>query len=383
MVQADIRNQRSLTIAERVLRLNWLVILLICGIGAVGIAMLLSAAGGSVEPWAYRQTIHFGVGLILMLAVSLTDIRLWMRLAYAFYGLTFVLLVGVELLGAAVMGAQRWVDLGVIQAQPSELMKIALILALARYFHGASLDDMRRLRVLVPPVLMILAPAALVLRQPDLGTAMLLVLCGTVMVFLAGVKPWKLGAAVAAALAVVPIAWQFLHDYQKARVLTFFDPESDPLGAGYHVIQSKIALGSGGLLGKGYLKGTQSHLNFLPEKQTDFIFTMVAEEYGFFGAGFLLLLYLSIVICGIMISTRSDNHFGRLLGMGVTVTFFFHVFFNIAMVMGLLPVVGLPLPLMSYGGSAMVSLMLGFGFLICVHVHRDISIARRPASGPP
>lgn len=383
MAQADIRNQRSLTFAERVLRLNWLVILLICGIGAAGITMLLSAAGGSVEPWAHRQAIHFGIGLVLMLAVSVTDIRLWLRLAYAFYGLTFVLLVGVELLGATVMGAQRWVDLGVVQAQPSELMKAALILALARYFHGISLDDMRRVRVLVPPVLMILAPAALVLRQPDLGTAVLLVLCGTVMLFLAGLKPWKLGAAVAAALATVPIAWQFLRDYQKARVLTFFDPESDPLGTGYHIIQSKIALGSGGLLGKGYLKGTQSHLNFLPEKQTDFIFTMVAEEYGFLGAGFVLLLYFSIATCGIVISARSENHFGRLLGMGVTVTFFFHVFFNIAMVMGLLPVVGLPLPLMSYGGSAMVSLMLGFGFLICVHVHRDVPIARRSASGPP
>ncbi len=383
MAQADIRNQRSLTFSERVLRLNWLVILLICGIGAAGITMLLSAAGGSVEPWAHRQAIHFGIGLVLMIAVSVTDIRLWLRLAYAFYGLTFVLLVGVELLGATVMGAQRWVDLGVVQAQPSELMKAALILALARYFHGISLDDMRRVRVLVPPVLMILAPAALVLRQPDLGTAVLLVLCGTVMLFLAGLKLWKLGAAVAAALATVPVAWQFLRDYQKARVLTFFDPESDPLGTGYHIIQSKIALGSGGLLGKGYLKGTQSHLNFLPEKQTDFIFTMVAEEYGFLGAGFVLLLYFSIATCGIVISARSENHFGRLLGMGVTVTFFFHVFFNIAMVMGLLPVVGLPLPLMSYGGSAMVSLMLGFGFLICVHVHRDVPIARRSASGPP
>ena len=383
MAQTDIRNPRSLSFVERILRLNWLVILLICGLGAAGIAMLLSAAGGSVEPWAHRQAIHFGIGLILMLAVSVTDIRLWMRLAYAFYGLTFVLLVGVELLGVTVTGAQRWVDLGVIQAQPSELMKIALILALARYFHGVSLDDMRRVRVLVPPVLMILAPAALVLRQPDLGTAVLLVLCGAVMLFLAGLKPWKLGAAVAAALATLPIAWQFLHDYQKARVLTFFDPASDPLGAGYHIIQSKIALGSGGLLGKGYLKGTQSHLNFLPEKQTDFIFTMVAEEHGFLGAGFVLLLYFSIAICGLAISARSENHFGRLLGMGVTVTFFFHVFFNIAMVMGLLPVVGLPLPLMSYGGSAMVSLMLGFGFLLCVHVHRDVPIARRPASGSP
>ncbi len=383
MAHSENLNHRSLRLAERVLRLNWLMILLVCATGAVGIAMLLSAADGSADPWASRQMIRFGIGLILMLLVAMIDIRFWMRVAYAIYGLTFVLLMGVELLGATVMGAQRWVDLGVIQVQPSEFMKIALVLALARYFHGIALEDMRRVRVLIPPVLMIFAPAALVLRQPDLGTAILLALGGMVVLFVAGLKPWKLGVAIAGALAAVPIAWQFLRDYQKVRILTFFNPESDPLGAGYHILQSKIALASGGLFGKGYLKGTQSHLNFLPEKHTDFIFTMVAEELGFFGAIGLLLLYLAMATCGIVISTRSNNHFGRLLGMGVTVTFFFHVFFNIAMVMGLVPIVGSPLPLISYGGSAMLSLMIGFGLLICVHVHRDIPIARRPAAGAP
>ena len=230
---------------------------------------------------------------------------------------------------------------------------------------------------------MILAPAALILRQPDLGTALLLALGGGIMLFLAGLKAWKMGVAVAVVLGSGPVVWQFLHDYQKARILTFFDPEADPLGAGYHILQSKIALGSGGLFGKGYLQGTQSHLNFLPEKQTDFIFTMMAEELGFFGVTGVLLLYLAIATYGVVISSRSNNHFGRLLGMGMTVTFFFHVFFNVAMVIGLIPIVGLPLPLISYGGSAMLSLMLGLGLLLCVGVHRDVVISRRPAGGGP
>jgi rod shape determining protein RodA len=370
-----------LRLSQRVLRLNWIVILLVCATGAIGFAMLYSAAGGNTEPWASRQMIRFGVGLILMLAVGMVDIRFWMRAAYVIYGLAFVLLVGVELLGATNMGAQRWVDLGVIQLQPSELMKIALVLALARYFHGIGLEEIRRIVVLIPPVLMILAPAALVLKQPDLGTAVLLVLGGAVILFLAGLRLWKLGVAVAALLGAVPIAWQFLRDYQKVRILTFLDPESDPLGAGYHIMQSKIALGSGGLFGKGFLEGTQSRLNFLPEKQTDFIFTMLAEEFGFFGGIGLLLLFLVIVTYGIMISSRCHSQFGRLLGMGVTATFFFYVFFNIAMVMGLIPVVGLPLPLISYGGSAMLTLMFGFGLLICVHAHRDVQIGRRPTTG--
>ena len=292
--------------------------------------------------------------------------------------------MGVELLGAAVMGAQRWIDVGAIQLQPSELMKIALVLALARYFHGIALDGLGRIRTYIPPVLMILAPAALILRQPDLGTALLLGLGGGIMLFLAGLKAWKdrrrrlppsrLRAGRLAVPARVP---------GGARILTFFNPEADPLGAGYHILQSKIALGSGGLFGKGYLQGTQSHLNFLPEKQTDFIFTMMAEELGFFGVAAVLLLYLVIATYGVVMASRSNNHFGRLLGMGVTVTFFFHVFFNVAMVIGLIPIVGLPLPLISYGGSAMLSTMLGLGLLLCVGLHRDVVIARRSSGGAP
>ncbi len=381
MAQLEIRSHRGFRLAERLLRLDWLLVVLVCALGAVGIGMLISAAGGTTEPWAARQIVWFGAGLVVMLAVAVIDIGFWLRAAYTIYGLAFILLVSVELLGAAVMGAQRWIDIGVIQLQPSELMKIALVLALARYFHGIPLDALGRIRTYIPPLLMILAPAALILRQPDLGTALLLALGGGIMLFLAGLKAWKMGVAVAVVLGSGPVVWQFLHDYQKARILTFFDPEADPLGAGYHILQSKIALGSGGLFGKGYLQGTQSHLNFLPEKQTDFIFTMMAEELGFFGVTGVLLLYLAIATYGVVISSRSNNHFGRLLGMGMTVTFFFHVFFNVAMVIGLIPIVGLPLPLISYGGSAMLSLMLGLGLLLCVGVHRDVVISRRPAGG--
>ena len=381
MAQLEFGSRQGFRILERLLRLDWILVVLICTIGAVGIGMLISASGGSTEPWAARQMVWFGAGLMVMLAVALVDIGFWLRAAYPLYGLAFALLVGVELLGAAVMGAQRWIDVGVIQLQPSELMKIALVLALARYFHGIALDGLGRIRTYIPPLLMILAPAAMILRQPDLGTALLLALGGATMLFLAGLKAWKIGVAAAIILGSGPVVWQFLRDYQKARILTFFNPEADPLGAGYHILQSKIALGSGGLFGKGYLQGTQSHLNFLPEKQTDFIFTMMAEELGFFGVTGVLLLYLTIATYGVVIASRSANHFGRLLAMGVTVTFFFHVFFNVAMVIGLIPIVGLPLPLVSYGGSAMLSLMLGLGLLLCVQINRDVVIARHNAGG--
>ena len=354
-----------------------MLVLLICVPAAIGVAMLYSAAGGDLQPWASRQIIRFGIGAALMFIVALVDIRSWMRASYVIYALALVLLAGVEVLGATVMGAQRWVDLGVLQLQPSEIMKIALVMALARYFHGVTLEDMRRITVLIPPILLILAPVGLVLRQPDLGTAALLAISGTAMLFLAGVRLWTVGLAIGGLLAAVPIAWQFLHEYQKTRILTFLDPETDPLGAGYHILQSKIALGSGGIFGKGFLQGTQSHLNFLPEKQTDFIFTMLAEEQGLVGGLGLLVLYLALIVYGIAISLRSASAFGRLLGMGVVTTFFLYVFINVAMVMGVIPVVGVPLPLISYGGSAMLTLMFGFGLLLNIHIHYDVHIGRR------
>jgi rod shape determining protein RodA len=255
-------------------------------------------------------------------------------------------------------------------------MKVGIVLALARYFHGVSGEDVRRIPYLIVPILMIGAPSALVLKQPDLGTALFLIMTGGAVFFVAGVRLWKFGLVFAAAGAAVPIAWSMLRPYQQKRIFTFLDPETDPLGAGYHILQSKIALGSGGLFGKGFMQGSQSHLNFLPEKQTDFIFTMLAEEFGMVGGLLLLGLYMLIMVYGFAISLRSRTHFGRLLAMGITSMLFLYVFINIAMVMGLIPVVGVPLPLISYGGTAMLTLMIGMGFLICTYIHRDVTISR-------
>jgi rod shape determining protein RodA len=339
--------------------------------------MLYSAANGSMNPWASRQMVRFGAGLALLFVVALIDIRFWFRYAYVIYFVSFALLGAVEVMGSMGQGAQRWIDLGVIQLQPSELMKVALVIALARYFHGIAQEDISRPTLLLIPTILALAPAALVLKQPDLGTAGMLMMAGGAVFFAAGVRVWKFAVVLASALAAIPVGWQFLRDYQRQRVLTFLDPESDPLGSGYHIIQSKIAFGSGGLFGKGFMEGTQSHLNFLPEKQTDFIFTMLAEEFGMVGGLTLLGLYALIFVYGAAIALRSRNQFGRLLAMGLTFNFFLYVFINMAMVMGLIPVVGVPLPLISYGGTAMLALMTAFGLMISVYVHRDVRIGRR------
>jgi rod shape determining protein RodA len=302
--------------------------------------------------------------------------RYWYRSAYWIYGLALLLVIAVDLRGTAGMGAQRWIGLGFMQLQPSEIMKIALVLALARYFHSVSAEDAGRLRYLLVPALMVAFPAVLVLKQPDLGTAIMLLATGAVLFFLSGVRLWMFAAGGLAAAAAAPLAWSMLRDYQKTRFYTFLDPERDPLGAGYHILQSKIALGSGGLFGKGYLHGTQSHLSFLPEKQTDFIFTMIAEEWGLVGGLLLLSLYVLLIGYAFAIALRSRSQFGRLLGLGIAVNFFLYAFINTAMVMGLIPVVGVPLPLISYGGTAMVTVMLGFGLLMNIGIHREVRISR-------
>ena len=366
----------SLGLGRKVLQINWGLLLLITATAAVGIAMLYSAANGSWNPWATRQIARYGVGLVILITVALVDIRFWWRYAYLIYGILLLMLVAVEVVGSVGMGAQRWINLGVIKFQPSELMKVGIALALARYFHGLSAEASRRIPYLILPILMIGAPSALVLKQPDLGTALFLIMTGGAVFFVAGVRLWKFGLVFAAAGAAVPIAWSMLRPYQQKRIFTFLDPETDPLGAGYNILQSKIALGSGGVFGKGFMQGSQSHLNFLPEKQTDFIFTMLAEELGMFGGLVLLGLYILMMVYGFAISLRSRNHFGRLLAMGITCVLFLFVFINIAMVMGLIPVVGVPLPLISYGGTAMLTLMIGMGFLICTYIHRDVIIPR-------
>ena len=367
---------------QRIYGISWGLVLLICAATGCGIAMLYSAADGSMEPWAAKQTIRFAIVLILMVGAALPDIRHWFRAAYWVYAIVLALVVAVDLRGFVGMGAQRWIDLGVIQLQPSELMSVAVMLALARYFHSLSDEDVGRIRYLIMPALMVGVPAALVLKQPDLGTAVILLMGGAVLFFIAGVRLCYFALTVAAAAAALPGVWHFLRDYQKTRIYTFLDPDSDPLGAGYHILQSKIALGSGGLFGKGFLQGSQSHLSFLPERQTDFIFTTLAEEFGFLGGLGLLALYSLIIVYGFAIALRSRNHFGRLLGLGIVTNFFLSVFINTAMVMGLIPVVGVPLPLISYGGTAMLAVMFGFGLLINVGVHGDTRLNSRGEPRP-
>ena len=360
----------------RIRGISWGLIVLICAAAGFGIAVLYSAADGSMEPWAAKQAVRFAIALILTVGAALLGIRHWFRAAYWIYAIVLALVVAVDLRGFVGMGAQRWIDLGVIQLQPSELMNVAVVLALARCFHSLSSEELGRIRYLILPALMIGAPAALVLKQPDLGTAVTLLMGGAVMYFIAGVRLRYFALTAAAAAAALPGVWHFLRDYQKNRIYTFLDPDSDPLGAGYHILQSKIALGSGGLFGKGFMQGSQSHLSFLPEKQTDFIFTTLAEEFGLVGGLGLLALYSMIIVYGFAMALRSRNHFGRLLGLGIVTNFFLSVFINIAMVMGLIPVVGVPLPLISYGGTAMLAVMLGFGLLLNVGVHRDTRLDR-------
>lgn len=370
-------SQQNMSLGQKIWQLNWGLLFLISIVASIGFAMLYSAANGSWEPWAMRQMIIFGLGLVLMLVVALIDIRFWLRSAYFWYLVGIALLVVVEVAGSVGMGAQRWIDLKVVRLQPSEVMKVTLVLALARYFHGVSMEDIGRPSYLIIPIVMVVLPVMLILRQPDLGTSLMVLIGAGVMFFLAGVRLWKFALVLVAGLGSLPIAWNFLHSYQKQRVLTFLNPESDPLGSGYHIMQSKIAMGSGGMFGQGFIQGTQSHLNFLPEKQTDFIFTMLTEEFGFVGGVTLMALYALLFIYGLAISLQCRSQFGRLVGMGVTTTFGLYVFVNIAMVMGVIPVVGAPLPLVSYGGTAMIVVMGGFGLLINTYVHRETRIPRR------
>lgn len=370
----------ELSLREKLLHLNWEMVAMISLISMIGFAMLYSAANGAFSPWASRQMVRFGVGIVIMLVIAVIDIKFWLKVSYGLYALSFALLATVEVMGSVGMGAQRWLDLTVIQLQPSETMKIVLVMALARYFHGLEAEDAGRLRYLILPLILIAAPMALVLRQPDLGTAGVLGLIGVIMLWLAGARVWQFMVVGGAAIAAVPIGWQFLHGYQKQRLLTFLNPENDPLGAGYHIMQSKIALGSGGMFGKGFLSGTQSHLNFLPEKQTDFIFTMLAEEFGLVGGTGLIALYGLLIGYCIFIAFHCRSQFARLLAMGLVANFFLYVFINIAMVMGLVPVVGVPLPLVSNGGTALLTVLIGFGLVMSCWIHRATYINRRGAA---
>jgi rod shape determining protein RodA len=376
MVQEIGRQTPELSFLRKLILVNWGLIALVLAIAAIGVAILYSAAGGAWSPWASRQLARLAVGLVVMMAIAVVDIRLWLRQAYVIFGVALALLIVVDVVGRVGGGAQRWIDFGVIQLQPSELMKLALVLSLARYFDGLTLEQIGKPLMLIPPLLLIGLPVVLVLRQPNLGTAMLLAIGSAALMLAAGVRIWKFLLLGGAAAAAVPIAWTMLKDYQKRRVYTFLDPSQDPLGASYNILQSKIALGSGGVFGKGFLNGTQGQLRFLPEMQTDFIFTVLAEEFGMVGCLVLLGLYVLVLTYGFAIALRSRSQFGRLVAIGVTTQLFLYVFINMAMVMGLVPVVGIPLPLVSYGGTAMLTLLAGTGLLISVSIHRDVEIPR-------
>ncbi|MBV0910977.1 rod shape-determining protein RodA [Anianabacter salinae] len=369
--------QRVPTGLRKLLYLNWPLILLPACVAAIGFMMLYSVAGGNLGRWAEPQMIRFGMGLGLMLVVAMVPIWFWRNLSGVAFGVSLLLLLIVEFFGATGMGAQRWINLGFMRLQPSELTKITLIMVLASYYDWLDVKKVSRPLWVLVPVLIILMPVALVLRQPDLGTAILLLSGGGIVMFIAGVH-WLYFAVVSGAGAGLVTAvlssrgtpWQLLKDYQYRRIDTFLDPASDPLGAGYHITQSKIALGSGGWAGRGFMEGTQSRLNFLPEKHTDFIFTTLAEEFGFVGGASLLILYALIVVFCIAAALSMKDRYSALLSLGIAATFFLFFAVNMSMVMGMAPVVGVPLPLVSYGGSAMMVLLLAFGLVQSAHVHK-------------
>ncbi len=363
--------------AAKILAINWGLVLLIAATASAGFLTLYSVAGGSFDPWARAQMIRFGLGFVAMLAIALVPVRFWHAISPIAYAGSLALLVLVEIMGTIGMGAQRWIDLGFIQLQPSEMMKVALVMMLATYYAWLDPAKVSRPLWMLPPILLILIPAALVLKQPNLGTALILLMVGAAVMFLAGVSLWYYATAAAAATGVVVAVlrshgtdWQLLQDYQYRRIFTFLDPSQDPLGAGYHITQATIAMGSGGVAGRGFMQGTQSRLNFLPENHTDFIFTTFAEEFGFLGSIAMLGLFSLIVVLCVASAISNRDRFGALLTGGIAASFLVSFAINMGMVMGLMPVVGQPLPLVSYGGSSMLVLLAAFGLVQSAHVHR-------------
>lgn len=371
---ADLTPRRA-TMGARLSSLPWGLIAVLCALAGIGAAMLFSVDGATATGRASFHVLRFGFCFILMLAIALMDPRLWLAAAYPFYGLSLVLLIGVEVVGAVAMGAQRWLDVGLFRLQPSEFMKLAIILALARYYHDLPDSQVRLWRAHVPALAMLAAPAALIMLQPDLGAALIISAGGVAVAFLAGLPMSMVVTGAAAAAVAAPLAFFFvLHEFQRQRVLTFLNPDADPLGAGYHVTQAKIAIGNGGLFGAGFGQGSQAQLDFLPEAHTDFIYATVLEEFGLMGGLFVLALYATAIGYAAWIAVRCRHAFGRLLAAGIAVMFGLYVVINAGMIMGLLPVVGEPMPLLSYGGTAMLSVMIGYGLVMSMHLNRDAAI---------
>lgn len=362
---------------RKVLHVNWPLVLLLAAVASVGFLMLYSVAGGRIEVWAEPQMKRFAVGIVGMLMIGFVPIWFWRNVSAVAYLGALLLLVAVEFFGDIGMGAQRWLEIGPLRLQPSELMKIALVMFLAAYYDWLDVKKVSHPLWVIVPVVIILVPTFLVLKQPDLGTAILLLAGGGIVMFVAGVSLWYFGTVIVLVVALIYAVfesrgtdWQLIEDYQFRRIDTFMDPSTDPLGAGYNITQAQIALGSGGWAGKGFMQGTQSRLNFLPEKHTDFIFTTLAEEFGFLGAFSLLSLYVLILVFCIQSALSNRDRFSALLIMGIGSTFFLFFMVNMSMVTGLMPVVGVPLPLVSYGGTAMIILLGGFGLVQSAHIHR-------------
>jgi len=335
-------------------------------LSCIGFLMLYDAAGGSIYPYASKQMTYFALFIPVMFFIGFSNIKVFFHGAYYVYALSLLLLIAVSIVGHTAMGATRWINFGIFKFQPSELMKIGIVFALAKYFHTTEYTDIKRVPFLLVPAMMVGVPLLIILKQPDLGTAIVLCMVSVIILYLAGVRLYLFGLGALVAGGTIPILWQYLHEYQKKRILVFLDPEQDKLGAGYNIMQSKIAIGSGGFWGKGRLEGSQAQLEFLPEHQTDFVFSLFAEEFGFIGCFALLFLFAVAIIKGARIGINCKNTFGKLLSFGLISIFSIHVFINIGMVIGVLPVVGLPLPFVSYGGTSMVTMLIAFGLLINV-----------------
>ena len=366
--------QSSLSIKDKILSIDYILVISIFILGLTSILAMYSTDGGELKYHTKSHILRFFVFFVMFLTLSFIQIRFWHSQSYLIYFLFFILLLGVKYFGLTSSGSKRWLDLYFMNLQPSELMKIGLILFLAKYYHRTSIENLNRIRYLFLPVVVLIAPIILVATQPDLGTALLIAAGGLTVAWLAGVRVKFFAISGLAFLALLPIAISFLKPYQKSRILTFLNPERDPLGAGYQIIQSKIAIGSGGLFGKGFLQGSQSYLDYLPEKHTDFIFTLFSEEFGFFGSLFILFLYAIIVWRIIKIGNITRSNFGKLFCYGFGTAFFIYVVVNMMMVLGLLPIVGSPLPIMSYGGSSMMAIMLGLGIVMSCKVYKDTPV---------
>lgn len=365
------------SLTAKLYEINWLLLTLVCLVGLVGVVMIFAATDGIWQRGAFQHLTRIGLGAIAMLVIAMIDIRVWYRLAYPIYLVGLVLLIGVEFAGVNVNGSVRWLDLGVMRLQPSEIMKPAIVLALARYYHDLPEWRVSHVWGLLGALILMILPMALIFRQPDLGTTLLLAATGVAIVFLAGISWRVIGFASIFATIAITVFYQFgLKAYQKERILTFLDPSRDPAGASYHITQSKIALGSGGVHGKGYMKGTQRQGEYVPENRTDFIFTVIGEEFGLVGGLMTLGLYMAVIGVCVWLSLQCKDVFSKLMILGLTTTFTLYIFINLGMVMGLAPVVGVPLPLISYGGTVILAVMGGFGLILSAHLHRGVELPR-------